>query len=148
MSFREALLKAEEMDLDLVEIAPNERPPVAKITDYGKLRYRQSKKEKESRKSQVEIKVKEVKLKPNIDKHDFNTKIKHARDFILKGNKVRINISFRGREMLHIDLGRKVVEQFCSELSDIAVVEAPPKLMGRSMSTVLTPSSKKQKAVR
>lgn len=145
MGFREALAKAEEMGLDLVEIAPTAKPPVAKIIDYGKLRYHQAKKEKESRKSQVVIKVKEVKLKPNIDTHDFQTKMKHAREFILKGFKVRISIMFRGREMLHIDLGRKVVRQFCEELSDIAVVEAPPKLMGRTMTTVLSPTAKKPK---
>ena len=91
------------------------------------------------------IKVKEIKLKPNIDTHDFQTKVKRARDFVLKGCKVRISIMFRGREMLHIDLGRKVVHQFCDELSDIAVVEAPPKLMGRTMTTVITPSGKRSK---
>lgn len=145
MTFREALAKAEEMGLDLVEIAPTAKPPVAKIIDYGKLRYHQAKKEKESKKSQVVIKVKEIKLKPNIDTHDFQTKMKHARDFILKGNKVRISIVFRGREMLHIDLGQKVVRQFCDELADIALIEAPPKLMGKTMTTVLAPSGKKPK---
>ena len=139
ISTRQALTMAEEKGLDLVEIAPAAKPPVAKIIDYGKLRYHQAKKEKESRKSQVVIKVKEVKLKPNIDTHDFQTKMKHAREFILKGYKVRISIMFRGREMLHIDLGRKVVQQFCDELADIAVVEAPPKLMGRTMTTVFIP---------
>ena len=128
MTFREALAKAEEMGLDLVEIAPTAKPPVAKIIDYGKLRYDQAKKEKESKKAQVMIKVKEIKLKPNIDTHDFQTKVKHARDFLLKGNKVRISIMFRGREMLHIDLGEKVVKQFCEELSDIAIVEAPSQI--------------------
>ena len=145
MTFRDALVKAEEMGMDLVEIAPTAKPPVAKIIDYGKLRYHQAKKEKESKKSQVVIKVKEIKLKPNIDTHDFQTKVKHAREFILKGNKVRVNIMFRGREMLHIDLGQKVVKQFCEELVDIAVVETPPKLLGRTMSTVLSPSGKKPK---
>lgn len=145
MNFREALALAEEKGLDLVEIAPAAKPPVAKIIDYGKLRYHQAKKEKESRKSQVVIKVKEVKLKPNIDTHDFQTKMKHAREFILKGYKVRISIMFRGREMLHIDLGRKVVQQFCDDLADIATVEAPPKLMGRTMTTVLSPSGKRSK---
>ncbi|OGN56391.1 MAG: translation initiation factor IF-3 [Chlamydiae bacterium RIFCSPHIGHO2_12_FULL_44_59] len=145
MSFREALAMAEDQGLDLVEIAPTAKPPVAKIIDYGKLRYHQTKKEKESRKSQVVIRVKEVKLKPNIDTHDFETKVKHAREFVLKGCKVRISIMFRGREMLHIDLGQKVVQQFCDELSDIASVEAPPKLMGRTMTTVLTPSGKRPK---
>lgn len=131
--------------MDLVEIAPTAKPPVAKIIDYGKLRYHQAKKEKESKKAQVVIKVKEIKLKPNIDTHDFDTKMKHAREFLLKGNKVRISIMFRGREMLHIDLGQKVVKQFCEDLADIAVVEATPKLMGRTMTTVLSPSGKRPK---
>lgn len=146
MSLREALARAEEMGLDLVEISPKANPPVVKIIDYGKFRYHQQKKEKEGKKSQVQIRVKEVKLKPNIDTHDFQTKLKHAREFILKGNKVRISIMFRGREMLHIDLGEKVVGQFCQELSDIATVEAPPKLMGRTMTTVLAPSGKRPKS--
>jgi translation initiation factor IF-3 len=145
LTFREALAKAEEMGLDLVEIAPTAKPPVAKIIDYGKLRYHQAKKEKESKKAQVVIKVKEIKLKPNIDTHDFQTKVKHARDFILKNNKVRISIMFRGREMLHLDLGQKVVHQFCEELSDIAIVEATPKLLGRTMTTILAPSGKRPK---
>lgn len=145
LTLREALMKAEEMGLDLVEIAPSAKPPVAKIIDYGKLRYHQAKKEKESKKAQVQIKVKEIKLKPNIDKHDFHTKVKHAREFLLKSNKVRISIMFRGREMLHIDLGQKVVKQFCEELSDISTVEATPKLMGRTMTTVLAPSGKRPK---
>ncbi len=144
MSFRDALAKAEEMGLDLVEIAPTAKPPVAKIIDYGKLRYHQAKKEKESKKAQVVIKVKEIKLKPNIDIHDFQTKVKHARNFIQKGDKVRISIMFRGREMLHIDLGQKVVQQFCEELSDIAIVEATPKLLGRTMTTILAPGAKQR----
>ncbi len=148
LTLREALAKAEEMGLDLVEIAPKAKPPVAKIIDYGKLRYHQAKKEKESKKSQVVIKVKEIKLKPNIDTHDFLTKEKHAREFILKGNKVRITVMFRGREMLHIDLGQKVVQQFCDDLSDIAIVEAPSKILGRTMTTVLSPSGKRPKTTK
>lgn len=147
LTLREALARAEEKGLDLVEIAPTAKPPVAKIIDYGKLRYHQAKKEKESKKAQVQIKVKEIKLKPNIDTHDFQTKVKHAREFLLKSNKVRVSIMFRGREMLHIDLGERVVRQFCEELSDIAIVEAPPKMMGRTMSTVLAPSGKRPKTV-
>lgn len=143
MSLRDALAKAEEVGLDLVEIAPTGKPPVVKIIDYGKFRYHQQKKEKDSKKSQVQIRVKEIKLKPNIDTHDFQTKVKHAREFLLKGNKVRISIMFRGREMLHIDLGEKVVQQFCAELSDISLIEALPKLMGRVITTVLAPSGKK-----
>ncbi|TXG75987.1 translation initiation factor IF-3 [Candidatus Dojkabacteria bacterium] len=145
MFLREALHRAEEAGLDLVEISPNAKPPVVKIIDYGKYRYHQQKKAKDSKKSQVQIRVKEIKLKPNIDTHDFETKLKHAREFILKGNKVRLTIMFRGREMLHIDLGEKVVDQFCEDLSDIALVEAPPKMMGRTISTTLAPSGKKPK---
>jgi translation initiation factor IF-3 len=146
MLFRDALAKAEEMGLDLVEIAPTAKPPVAKIIDYGKLRYHQAKKEKESKKAQVQIKVKEIKLKPNIDTHDFQTKMKHAREFILKANKVRVSMMFRGREMLHLDIGQKIMRQFCDELSDIALIETSPKLLGRTMSTVLAPSGKRPKS--
>ena len=145
LTLREAITMAEAAGLDLVEIAPTAKPPVAKIIDYGKYRYHQQKKEKDSKKAQVQIKVKEVKLKPNIDTHDFQTKLKHAREFLLKGNKVRISIMFRGREMLHINLGEKVVKQFCNELSDIATVETPPKMMGRTITTILTPSGKRPK---
>jgi translation initiation factor IF-3 len=146
LTLREALAMAESAGLDLVEIAPTAKPPVAKIIDYGKFRYHQQKKEKDSKKAQVQIKVKEIKLKPNIDTHDFQTKLKHAREFLIKGNKVRISIMFRGREMLHIDLGEKVVKQFCLDLSDISTVESPPKMMGRTITTVLAPSGKRTKA--
>ena len=146
LTLREALAMAESAGLDLVEIAPTAKPPVAKIIDYGKFRYHQQKKEKDSKKAQVQIKVKEIKLKPNIDTHDFQTKLKHAREFLIKGNKVRISIMFRGREMLHIDLGEKVVRQFCVDLSDISTVESPPKMMGRTITTVLAPSGKRPKA--
>ena len=142
---RDALAKAEEAGLDLVEIAPTAKPPVAKIIDYGKFRYLLQKKEKDSKKAQVQIKVKEIKVKPNIDTHDFQTKLKHAREFLLKGNKVRITCVFRGREMLHLDLGERVVNEFCKELSDIAALEAPPKLLGRAMSTTIAPSGKRPK---
>ncbi len=146
MVLRDAIAMAESKGLDLVEIAPNAKPmPVAKIIDYGKFRYTQQKKEKDSKKAQVQIRVKEIKLKPNIDTHDLQTKLKHAREFLIKGNKVRVSIMFRGREMLHIDLGRKVVQQFCEDLSDISTVEAMPKMMGRTMTTVLQPSGKRPK---
>lgn len=139
----EALRMAEEVDLDLVEIAPNAKPPVCKIVDYGKFKYQQLKKEKENRKAQHQVKVKEIKFKPNIDTHDFLTKEKHAREFIEKGYKVRISCVFRGREMLHTELGKKVIQRLIDDLKDIAVIEAPLKLMGRSMSTVLAPMSKR-----
>ncbi len=127
-------------------MVPKAIPPVCKILDYGKFRYQQTKKEKETRKSQHQIKVKEVKLKPNIDEHDLQTKLKHAREFLLKGNKVKITCMFRGREMLHIDLGKKVVNRFCEELADVASIEAPAKMQGRMMTTVLSPASKKVKS--
>ncbi|MGD2169235.1 MAG: translation initiation factor IF-3 [Chlamydiota bacterium] len=141
----EAMRKAEEAGLDLVEIAPKAKPPVCKIIDYGKYRYLLTKKEKESKKSQHQIRVKEVKLKPNIDVHDLNTKLKRARDFLEKGNKVKITCMFRGREMLHMNIGYEVVKKFCEDLSDVGSVEAPTKQMGRTITTVLAPQSKKNK---
>lgn len=145
LTFREALMKAEEMGLDLVEIAPTAKPPVAKIIDYGKFRYALAKKEKEGKKAQVTIKVKEIKLKPNIDTHDFQTKLKHAKEFLLKGNKVRLLLVFRGREMLHINLGEKVVRDFCQELAEYCVVESGGRLLGRTMTTILSPAAKRPK---
>lgn len=142
VSVPEALTKAREAGLDLVEIAPNAKPPVCKIIDYGKFRYHQAKKEKESKKAQHQVKVKEVKFKPNIDVHDFETKAKKVRDFLLKGNKVRITCMFRGREMLHTELGQKIINRVCEMCEDIATVEADPKLLGRTLSTVLAPMSK------
>ena len=145
MTLWDALAKAEEAGLDLVEIAPAAKPPVAKIIDYGKFRYLLQKKEKDSKKAQVQIKVKEIKFKPNIDTHDFETKVKHARDFLQKGNKVRITCVFRGREMLHLDLGERVINDFCMQLIDVAAIESVPKLMGRAMSTTLAPTGKRVK---
>ena len=142
MSPLAAMKLAQEAGLDLVEIAPNAEPPVCKIIDYGKDRYRQTKKDKESKKAQHQIKVKEIKLKPNIDTHDLQTKIKKAHNFLLKGNKVKVTCMFRGREMLHMDLGKKVIEQLCDELEEVAMVEAPPKVMGRFMTIVLAPKGK------
>ncbi len=142
MPSREALLLAEKEGLDLIEIAPKAKPPVCKIIDYGKFRYYQTKKEKEGRKTQHQVKVKEIKFKPNIDVHDFQTKLKRGREFIEKGNKVRVTCTFRGREMLHIDLGAKVIKKFCLELEDIASPEFPVKRLGRTITTVLAPKGK------
>ncbi|GAB4193173.1 MAG: translation initiation factor IF-3 [Simkaniaceae bacterium] len=144
MSPREALEKAESVGLDLVEIAPNANPPVCKIIDYGKFRYQQTKKEKESKKSQHQVKVKEIKIKPNIDEHDFQVKVRRAREFIEKGNKVRLTCMFRGREMLHQEIGEKILQRFCTELEDIAAPEAPLKKLGRNLSLVIAPGSKKK----
>ena len=144
MGLPEALMKAEQAGLDLVEIAPNAEPPVCKIVDYGKYRYQLTKKEKEQKKTQHQVKVKEVKVKPNTDEHDLLFKIKHAREFITKGNKVRVTCTFRGREMMHPELGKRVVERICTDLSDIASPEAPPKMLGRNLSVVLAPGAKKK----
>ncbi|MBN1915036.1 MAG: translation initiation factor IF-3 [Parachlamydiales bacterium] len=144
MGSKDALKRAESMGLDLVEVASNTTPPVCRIIDYGKYRYQQTKKEKESKKAQHQIKVKEIKVKPNIDVHDFQTKEKRAREFIEKGLKVRVTCMFRGREMLHMDLGTKVMQKMCEDLSDVASVEMPMKQMGRMITLVLSPMSKKK----
>ena len=146
VAVRDALIKAQEVNLDLVEIAPNAQPPVCKIIDYGKYRYDQTKREKESKKAQHQVKVKEIKLKPNIDEHDFQTKFKQARGFLEKGNKVKVTCMFRGREMAHPEFGEKVVQRFCKDLEDIALVEAPPKLLGRNLIGVLAPAPVKGKS--
>lgn len=145
MSSREALARAEAMGLDLVEIAPKAIPPVCKIISYGKLRYHIAKKEKESKKSQHQVKVKEIKFKPNIDTHDFEIKAKHAREFIEDGNKVRITCTFKGREMLHTELGEELIQKMCSMLSDVAAAEGTTSKMGRLYTIVIAPVGKKQK---
>ncbi len=142
----EALMRAEEAGLDLVEISASADPPVCKIIDFGKYRYQQTKKERESKKSQHQVKVKEIKIKPNTDDHDLQTKLKHAREFIIKGNKVRITCMFRGREMMHTEFGERAVQKFLDDLSDIAAPESPAKMMGRNLSVVLAPGAKKKVA--
>ena len=146
---KEALELSDKAGLDLVEVVPNVEPPVCKIIDYGKYRYDQTKREKENKKAQVQIKVKEVKLKPNIDIHDFDFKSKHARQFLLKGNKVKVTCTFRGREMAHPEIGERVVGNFISSLEDIGMVESPMKRMGRALLVVLAPlpnGNKKKKS--
>ena len=145
---REALKLAQEEGLDLVEISPHARPPVCKIIDYGKFKYQQAKKEKESKKVHQQIKIKKIKMKPNIDEHDFFTKANHAREFLLKGNKVQVICMFRGREMLHVDLGKKLLERLIKYVEDLATVESEPKLVGRFMSMVFNPLAKGGKKVK
>jgi len=140
---RDALQLAQDQGLDLVEVAPNAVPPVCKIIDYGKFRYEQTKREKESKKTQHQVKVKEIKVKPNIDDHDLDTKIRHAREFLEKGNKVKVTCMFRGREVAYPENGRKVVERLIENLSDVSAVEAPAKMMGRNLFCVLAPAGKK-----
>ena len=138
MSAREAQKIALEAELDLVKIAPTAKPPVCKIIDYGKYKYEQTRKEKEAKKKQKTVDVKEVRLSPNIDTNDLNTKVNNAKKFIQKGNKVKVTLRFRGREMAHIDSSKHILEEFAEKLSDIAVVEKAPKLEGRSMMMFLT----------
>ena len=137
MSARDAYLKAQEEGLDLVKIAPTAKPPVCKIIDYGKYRYELARKEKEARKKQKTVELKEVRLSPNIDTNDLNTKMNAARKFISKGNKVKVTLRFRGREMAHVQASKHILDDFAEALADIAVVEKAPKLEGRSMGMVL-----------
>ena len=138
MSSREAMKIAREAELDLVKIAPQAKPPVCKIIDYGKYRYELARKEKEAKKKQKTIEVKEVRLSPNIDSNDLNTKIASARKFIEKGNKVKVTLRFRGRERAHVQSSRHILDEFAKALEDIALVDKPAKMEGRSMAMFLT----------
>ena len=133
MSARDAMKLAREANLNLVKIAPTAKPPVCKIIDYGKYRYEQARKEKEARKKQKTIEVKEVRLSPNIDTNDLNTKVNQARKFVSSGNKVKVAVRFRGRELAHTAVGKTILEDFAQKLSDIAVIDKPAKLEGKSM---------------
>lgn len=138
MSTREAMKLAAEAELDLAKIAPTAKPPVCKIIDYGKYKYELTRKEKEAKKKQKTVDVKEVRLSPNIDTNDLNTKVNNAKKFIQKGNKVKVTLRFRGREMAHMQTSKHILDDFADMLKDIAVVEKPTKLEGRSISMVLT----------
>ena len=137
MSAKEALKMAAEAELDLVKIAPNAKPPVCKIIDYGKFRYEQARKEKEAKKKQKVIEIKEVRLSPNIDTNDLNTKVNAARKFITKGDRVKITLRFRGREMAHMNNSKHILDDIAQALSDVAVVDKAPKVAGRSMTMFL-----------
>lgn len=138
MPARDALQMAKEAELDLVKIAPTAKPPVCKIIDYGKYRYELARKEKEAKKKQKVIEVKEVRLSPNIDDNDLNTKINAARKFIEKGNKVKVTLRFRGREMAHMFKSKYILDDFAEKLADIATVDKPAKVEGRSIVLFLT----------
>ncbi len=133
MSARDAMKIAREADLDLVKIAPNAKPPVCKIIDYGKYRYELARKEKEAKKKQKTIEVKEVRLSPNIDTNDLNTKINQAKKFLSKGDKVKVALRFRGRELAHVNDSKYILDEFAQQLEEIAVVDKKPKMEGRSM---------------
>ena len=143
MSPRDALKMAQALDLDLVKVAPQAKPPVCKILDYGKYRFEMQKKEKEAKKNQKVIELKEIRLSLNIDTNDFNTKVNQAAKFLQQGHKVKVSIRFRGREMAHQDLGQDVLTRIREDLAEIAQVEQFPKLEGRQMIMVLAPKRKK-----
>ncbi|PAD68793.1 translation initiation factor IF-3 [Bacillus sp. 7586-K] len=143
-SRQEALEIAARANLDLVLVAPNAKPPVCRIMDYGKFRFEQQKKEKEARKNQKVINIKEVRLSPTIDEHDFNTKLRNARKFLEKGDKVKASIRFKGRAITHKGIGQKVLDRFSAECADVSTIESHPKMDGRSMFLVLAPKNEKQ----
>ncbi len=142
VSTQDALRRAQELDLDLVEVAPNASPPVARIMDYGKFKYERDIRQKEARKKQARIEVKEIKFRPKIDPHDYATKKGHVERFLRAGARVKVTIMFRGREMAHIELGRKILDRLVDDLTDLAVVEAAPKQDGRNMIMVIAPTKK------
>ncbi|MCK8785533.1 translation initiation factor IF-3 [Roseomonas sp. NAR14] len=139
MSAREALLRAYDVGMDLLEISPNAVPPVCKITDFGKFKYEQQKKANEARKRQKVVELKEVKVRPNIDDHDYDVKMRAMKTFIEEGDKVKVTLRFRGREMAHQDLGIKVLERIRTDLGDTIKVESMPRLENRQMIMVLAP---------
>ena len=143
MSAAEALKIAEEKNLDLVKIAPMAKPPVCKIMDYGKFRFEKAKKEKEARKNQKIIEIKEIRLSLNIDTHDFDTKINHAKKFLSEGNKLKVSIRFRGREMAHPEIGHGIMDRAAEALADYANIEKPAKLEGRQMLMFMAPKANK-----
>ena len=133
MSSKDAMKLAKEAGLDLIKIAPTAKPPVCKITDYGKYRYEQARREKDAKKKQKVTEVKEIRLSPNIDDNDLNTKANQARKFIGKGDKVKVTLRFRGREMAHMSTSKGILDDFYAKLEDVAVVDNPAKVEGRSM---------------
>lgn len=138
-----ALAKAAELELDLVKIAPNSTPPVCKIMDYGKFRFEQLKKEKEAKKNQHVVEIKEIRMTPNIDTNDFNTKVKSAQKFLKDGDRVKVTVRFRGREMAHTSIGQELLETFGQQCAECASVDKAPKLDGRHLSMFLSPKTNK-----
>ena len=138
MSARDAQKLADEAGLDLVKIAPQAKPPVCRIVDYGKFRYEQARKEKEAKKKQKVVEIKEIRLSPNIDTNDLNTKINAARKFLTKGDRVKVTLRFRGREMAHMNNSKHILDDFAQSLSDVSVIEKAPKIEGRSLTMFLT----------
>lgn len=148
MDLDRALQHARDLDLDLVEVAPNEDPPVCKVMDYGKFKYEQDVRAKEARKRQSHAKVREIRFKPKISRHDFETKRRHVERFLNEGSKVKVAVWFRGREMAHTELGQRLLDALAEEVADVGSVETPAKLDGRNMIMVLAPVKKDRKESR
>ena len=142
VSASEALRQAQELDLDLVEVAPQANPPVCRIMDYGKYKYERAVRQKEARKKQVRVEVKEIKFRPKIDRHDYETKKGHVIRFLNAGARVKVTIMFRGREMAHTELGTKILDRLVEDLEGLATVEVSPKLDGRNMTMVIAPTKR------
>lgn len=143
VSYEDAIARAEGVGLDLVEVAPKARPPVCRIMDYGKHQYQQSKRQREARRKQHHHKVKEIKFHPNIGDHDYQTKLNHMIDFLENGDKVKVSMYFRGREMAHADLGRDLMERVIKDTDEVSSVDAPPRRSGRVLAMMLSPKIKK-----
>jgi translation initiation factor IF-3 len=142
------LARAQELGMDLVEVSPMAKPPVCKIMDYGKFKYLEKKKQNEAKKKQVVVQLKEVKLRPRTEEHDYATKIKKVREFLAEANKARITVMFRGREMSHRELGQKVLQRIIEDLRDVAVIEAAPRMEGRQMFMIIAPNPRMLQASR
>ncbi len=142
LATREALALAQSKGLDLVEVAATSRPPVCRIMDYGKFKYEQNLRARKARKNQHQMQLKEVKMRPKIEDHDYNFKLRHARTFLEERDKVKFTVTFRGREMAHQELGYKIIEAIVSDLADVAIVETPPRTEGRTLSMVMTPKAR------
>jgi len=141
LPIEQALQMAEERAMDLVEVAPMARPPVCRIMDYGKFKYEEQRKAREARKKQHQVQIKEVKMRPGIEDHDFDFKTRHARRFLEEGNKVKVTMMFRGRQMAHPEIGREVMDRVIKEVADVGKVEQQPMMEARSMTMVLTPTA-------
>ena len=144
MPLAEAMAKAGEADLDLVKISPNAVPPVCKLMDYGKYKFEQTKREKEARKNQHVVEIKEVRMSPSIDVNDFNVKLRNAQKFLAEGNRVKVTVRFRGREMAHTDIGKGLLLKFAEQCGEVATLDKDPKLDGRHMSIFLSPKVAKE----
>jgi translation initiation factor IF-3 len=148
LPIEQALARAQELGMDLVEVSPMAKPPVCKIMDYGKFKYLEKKKQNEAKKKQVVVQLKEVKLRPRTEEHDYDVKLKKVREFLGEANKARITVMFRGREMSHKELGQKVLQRVIEDLRDVAVIEAAPRVEGRQMFMILAPNPRMLQAQR